>query len=723
MSFDPSAIRAHVELRHMLAEDAKVDGVLTLTTIEPNLNGGKDAIHTLQIEIGDIETEIKTILSYEDRASINLYTPWCIFRRDLPRGKKGGESEVVRVLAFVADMDNDTGKAGVMPIEAPYMIETSPGNSQHVLLLARALPPDEAKPIAMALSNAVRCDARSKDVSGIWRIPGTHNWPNKKKLARGRPRDPQAVKVATPWAGELVEPEKLWEAVAAHSKPNGGAKQNGEANGHNQRQQSDRDAIIARIRASIGGFEVLAWIDTECLLADNGDRSVHACRVVMRLFALSLSDDEITVVAHGAAFATRYDINGGDKEWADEIRRLRKKSENEFIQRLNRNHAVVQMGSRVVILSEQGDVPQFLSPEDFHLWYANDKVNFEGKNVAASRAWIAHPERRQYSKVTFDPRDTDPSHYNLWRDFSVKPDASKSCEKILAHIRDVICGRNEEYFRWVIGWLAHIVQRPWEKPGVSLVLRGPEGAGKGFFANCIGRLCPSHYLVISQSSQLTGRFNAHLQRALLVFVDEAFWAGDKSGEGALKHLVTDPELLIEGKHKDAFMVRNISRLIIASNEQWVVPAGTQARRWLVLDVADTHANDRKYFAAIDEELRNGGLEGLMHVLTTFDLRSVDVHTAPKTAALLEQKEESFAPHVQWWNETLERGTLRYAGAETVRGFDQNEITETSGWPTEIQKDQLWQSYRLWMQEHNVKSRVMAAGPCIGGLLERGCCGG
>jgi hypothetical protein len=40
------------------------------------------------------------------------------------------------------------------------------------------------------------------------------------------------------------------------------------------------------------------------------------------------------------------------------------------------------------------------------------------------------------------------------------------------------------------------------------------------------------------------------------------------------------------------MVRNLSRLIIASNERWVVPAGVNARRWWVLDVADTHANDR-----------------------------------------------------------------------------------------------------------------------------------
>jgi len=249
------------------------------------------------------------------------------------------------------------------------------------------------------------------------------------------------------------------------------------------------------------------------------------------------------------------------------------------------------------------------------------------------------------------------------------------------------------------------VQRPWEKPGVSLVLRGCEGVGKGFFARVIGELCPQHYVVISQAAQLTGKFNAHFQRALMVFVDEGFWAGDKAGEGALKHLVTDEELLIEGKHRDAFMVRNLSRLIIASNEKWVVPAGIRARRWCVLDVADTHANDRAYFRAIDDELhRDGGLAGLMRVLQTFDLKSVDVYAPPKTAALLEQKEESFPPHVQWWAETLNRGTVRYPTTSPYVG-DQ---IETSNWPESILKSLLWEAYALWMRQHNIRSRVLTA---------------
>jgi hypothetical protein len=371
-----------------------------------------------------------------------------------------------------------------------------------------------------------------------------------------------------------------------------------------------------------------------------------------------------------------------------------------YVDHLNERHAVVRLGAKTVILDEQpGQPPQFLTPEDFHLWYANNQIAVSrNKTVAVSRLWIADPRRRQYTRAVFDPTDHDPNHFNLWRGFAVKPDPNKSCKKFLAHLRDNICSGVEEHYQWTMGLFAHMVQRPQEKPGIALVLRGKEGTGKGFLARWLGQICPQHYVVVSQATHITGRFNAHLQQALLVFVDEAFWAGDKAGEGALKHLVTDKDQLIEPKHVTAYMVQSLMRFIIASNEHWVVPAGLEARRWAVFDVADTHKNDRKYFGDINVEMKNGGLEALMHILTTFDLSKVDVFTAPKTAALLDQKTESLPPHERWWLETLQEGYIKYLEYSQYIG-------ETDEWPEKIEKDKIWSSYRSWVHLHNVRSRL------------------
>ena len=38
-------------------------------------------------------------------------------------------------------------------------------------------------------------DSGVKDIDHVWRVPSTFNHPNKAKLARGRPKEPQAVEL------------------------------------------------------------------------------------------------------------------------------------------------------------------------------------------------------------------------------------------------------------------------------------------------------------------------------------------------------------------------------------------------------------------------------------------------------------------------------------------------------------------------------------------------
>ena len=90
--------------------------------------------------------------------------------------------------------------------------------------------------------------------------------------------------------------------------------------------------------------------------------------------------------------------------------------------------------------------------------------------------------------------------------------------------------------------------------------------------NVFSRLFGPYTIEVSQSSHLVGNFNAHLQNKLLVYADEAFWAGDKRAEGALKAIITEDKIAIEMKGIDVQSSSNFARLILASNNDWVVPA-------------------------------------------------------------------------------------------------------------------------------------------------------
>jgi hypothetical protein len=66
---------------------------------------------------------------------------------------------------------------------------------------------------------------------------------------------------------------------------------------------------------------------------------------------------------------------------------------------------------------------------------------------------------------------------------------------------------------------------------VAVVLRGLKGTGKGMVGQLLMGIFRDHALHITHSKHLVGNFNAHLVDALFLFLDEAYWAGDKQDEG------------------------------------------------------------------------------------------------------------------------------------------------------------------------------------------------
>jgi hypothetical protein len=152
-----------------------------------------------------------------------------------------------------------------------------------------------------------------------------------------------------------------------------------------------------------------------------------------------------------------------------------------------------------------------------------------------------------------------------------------------------------------------------------------------------GQLFGAHFLHVSQPKHLVGAFNRHLQDCSVLFADEAFFAGDKEHGSVLKAIITEPTLMIEPKGVDAYSARNCIHLIMASNSSWVVPAGRDARRYFVLDVAATHMQDSAYFGEVARQMENGGAGALLHFLLSTDVSKFDVRIVPKTDALAEQK--------------------------------------------------------------------------------------
>jgi Family of unknown function (DUF5906) len=352
---------------------------------------------------------------------------------------------------------------------------------------------------------------------------------------------------------------------------------------------------------------------------------------------------------------------------------------------LNREYALVKVGSHAVIFHENPSARlvehqiRMLGIDAFKTWFRNRFTEVRGrdgkiKRLTWANAWLDSRDRRQYHGVEFfpDPNNLPGSsqYLNLWSGFSVAPAAVPDWRRYKTfrdHLLQNICSGDDRLFKWVFGFFAHIVQRPRERLGIALVLRGKMGTGKTKVGEIIGSLFPRHYFLVDDPRYVTGQFNAHMASCLLLQADEAVWAGDKAAEGRLKGLITAPMQQIEAKGIDPIRLDNFIRLMMTSNEEWVVPAGKDERRQAVFDVDPRCAQNHGYFAEMDREMATGG--GLAHLLgdlLAFDLTSIDIRNAPRTAALLEQKMRSLSSVDAWWLERLMSGSTSRHGTTWQR---------------------------------------------------------
>ena len=339
-------------------------------------------------------------------------------------------------------------------------------------------------------------------------------------------------------------------------------------------------------------------------------------------------------------------------------------TEGNAVAELNKQYALVLVGGRAGVLRmepfEQRREIQALGPDAFRLWLANERLpdwtdaqERLHKGPLLSELWLKHAARRQYEGIVFDPSsNAPPTMLNLWRGFTVVPDSKPHpehrCARFLRHILDNVAIGDRDTYSWIIGWFAQLFQQPTTKLGTSPAFRGPEGSGKTIIGLTVGYLLGQHWLLVDDPRYVVGQFNGHLASLLLLQADEAFWAADKRAEARLKNLITGYEHLIEFKGKEPFRVRNYIRLLVTSNENWVVPARFGGRRFAVFEVGKhKHFQDHKYFDAIQGELSNGGYEALLAYLLHFNWQATHPERIPPTAALAEQKEYGLTHEVSF----------------------------------------------------------------------------
>ena len=397
--------------------------------------------------------------------------------------------------------------------------------------------------------------------------------------------------------------------------------------------------------------------------------------VCCELVRSGISDEQIYAVITDPSFKISESVlekGNSMKRYAEkQIRSAKEEAIDPYLRQMNENHAVIaNYGGKCRVMSRIFDHTigrnqiSLQSFPDLKNRYSNIRVDIgeDGKGNRKSKPlgnwWLDHPERLQFDSMVFAPGKTLKNDFNLWEGFAYNAKPGNGHDLFLKHIQLNICQGNKEHYEYILGWMARAVQRP-DLPGhVAIVLRGKRGTGKSFFAKIFGALFGRHFLQISDSKHLVGSFNSHLRDCSVLFGDEAFYAGDKRHESVLKTLITEDTLAVEAKGVDMKISGNYIHLILASNDDWVIPAGANERRFFVVDVDDARMRDGDYFYSIRKAMRDeNGYESLLYTLLNHNISDYRVEEIPHTRALQDQKNYSMSAEQDWWYSKLKSGHL------------------------------------------------------------------
>ncbi len=399
-----------------------------------------------------------------------------------------------------------------------------------------------------------------------------------------------------------------------------------------------------------------------------------------------------------AKFKDGQPISGGPKLaeelGADTVAKMRawlRLADADGIDDMNTRHFWVRLGKDDCIGREDASSGViFQKVRSLYSEYANQKIqtgvdkNGDPVFKPVFQEWLESKTRRTYREVIFapPPRAADPRDFNLWRGFAVDAVPGK-CDRFLDHLYDVICSGDDEHYKYLTKLCAYTLQFPGLPSEVATVLRGEPGTGKGTFIRVFQQIFGRHHFAHLDRVEDLVQFNSLISGKVIVFADEAFWAGDKREIGTLKRLITEPTIRVTRKGIDSVEEANCIHLFMATNEEWSVPAQLRERRFFALNVSNKHRRNTAYFGAIEKEFREGGIAAFMHEMMQVPVTKEDIINVPITKELRIQQNQSMALELRWWQECLHDGRCG----------------QVVPWGTWVPVMVIYEAYRTWAREH------------------------
>jgi len=182
-------------------------------------------------------------------------------------------------------------------------------------------------------------------------------------------------------------------------------------------------------------------------------------------------------------------------------------------------------------------------------------------------------------------------------------DTQKPLEFFLELV-DILASHQAPLQEYLLNWLAHMLQKPFQLPGVALIVTGRKGYGKDTLFDFLGEfvLGSDYYTNYTENNQLFDHHDTLKVQKLMVKVEEADRAVCIKNSSALKGMITASKMSVNPKNKPSFQTTNFCRFVLTTNKGNPVEFSDGERRYVLLASSGEKKGDLPYWISLREFL-------------------------------------------------------------------------------------------------------------------------
>lgn len=245
----------------------------------------------------------------------------------------------------------------------------------------------------------------------------------------------------------------------------------------------------------------------------------------------------------------------------------------------------------------------------------------------------------------------------------------------LGHLRGVLPVERDQQI--LLSYMAACVQYPGVKFQWAPLLQGIEGNGKTLFINCLAESIGHRYTHLPNASDLGqngSKFNLWIQNKLFIGVEDIYIGDRAEILNALKPLITNSRIEIQGKGADQITGDNRANFFMCANDKTAILKTKSDRRYCVFFTAQQEIEDMEkigwltsgYFSALYGWLRTEGYAIVNNFLRTYQIAdelnpATHCYRAPLTSSTKEAIYVSLGRIEQEVIEAIEEGRAGFCG--------------------------------------------------------------